>query len=224
MAVRPLGWGPELHEAIVAITLIATANGAPDGSTIECDTLAALADLSGQSVRIRSGTSLLQSKAIDSHVGNTLTFVDHFANQILLDTYFIIYSGGGGGGGGSDITRITVFGTEIAAATNANGVNWVTLFDGSAITIDTLLIGIRMTVVGAWAGTPRWRIVDQDGTKIFPFQDENDIHSGIEEMLEHRVEIPGSKGYIVQFRSTAAGDVGAAFTVALNNLNKIELG
>jgi len=120
---------------------------------------------------------------------------------------------------------LTTFGEETAAATDVNGTTWKTLLDKSTLTSFTELWSIKVTKGGTWAGTPKLRIVTGAGTKIFPFGDEGvegtDFIDTIEWPFPAPVCVPAATGYIVQFRSSDAGD-GAGETLTLNSLGKIE--
>jgi len=124
---------------------------------------------------------------------------------------------------------LTTFTQEATAATAANGVTWVTLFDGSAITQETHICGFTVTVAGAWAGNKRLRITNGTGaTKIYPFEDYYtegvDFDSGVQQELSFIVKVPAATGYLLQFCSSNAGDIGGGLTMALNNLDIQEIG
>ncbi len=120
----------------------------------------------------------------------------------------------------------TYYGTETAAATDVNGVTWKTLFSGANLLYYTEIWGLTLTHGGAWAGTPKIRIVDGTGTtKLFPFAVEavevTDWTDTVPWLFPHPVCVPINTGYILQFRSTNAAD-GAGETLALTELAKIE--
>ena len=123
---------------------------------------------------------------------------------------------------------LTTFGQETAAGVAADGVNDVTLFDGTGITKPTKICGFMCTMAGAaWAGHPVVWIEDGDGNKIFPFQDNyvegTDFADGAQVVFNFPVVVPVASGYRVRFRSTAAGD-NAGQTLDLDNLDIIEVG
>lgn len=128
--------------------------------------------------------------------------------------------------------KLTTFTQETVGATNANGVNWVDILDRSAtgvpITQETHICGFTVTEAGGWAGAAQVRIVDGTGNKIFPFQAEYqrgvDFADGAQAVFNFKVIVSVDVGYKFQFRSTAAGDVGPAQTLTLNNLDVIEVG
>jgi hypothetical protein len=111
---------------------------------------------------------------------------------------------------------------ETAPAATANGTSWVDLLNKTVRNGKPLrLCKIKMTVGGTWTGTPKWRIVDDSGGKVYPFPDEEDIQSGVEEDIAPDVVLPGIRGYKIQFRSTDVGD-GAGKTVTLDYLDVVE--
>jgi hypothetical protein len=111
---------------------------------------------------------------------------------------------------------------ETATAMDANGTSWVNLLDRTTRNGKPVrLCKIKMTVGGSWAGTPKWRIIDDEGEKIYPFPDEEDILSGIEVDIAPDVVLPGIRGYRIQFRSTNSGD-GSGKTVTLDFLDCVE--
>ena len=124
-------------------------------------------------------------------------------------------------------TGQTTFKQQTAGATVVNGVTWSTLYDGSILTKPTQICGFMVTVAGGWAGSSKVRIVNAAGTKIFPFQAEyvegTDFVSATQAVFNFPVVVPVASGYILQFRSSNAGD-GAGKTMALNNLDIIEEG
>ena len=121
----------------------------------------------------------------------------------------------------------TTFSQETAGATDSNGTTWVDLLDKSTITSITKICGFKLTVAGSWAGKAKMRITDGDGNKIFPFGDEliqdTDWASGAQETFTVPIDVLVATGYKIQIRSTEAAD-GAGETVALTNLDIIELG
>ena len=122
---------------------------------------------------------------------------------------------------------LTTFTQKTAVATAVNGTTWKTLYDGSTITKLTKIYGWTMTQAGAWAGTPIIRITDAAGNVIFPFQGQyvigTDFASGVQLILNTPVVIPIANGYKVQFKSSNGAD-GAGQTVAINNLDVVEVG
>ena len=119
------------------------------------------------------------------------------------------------------------FAQEVVGAMDVDGVTWKDLLDKSILTKPTKLCGFKVTVGGAWAGKAQVRIVDSVGNKIFPFQaqyeQDTDFTSGTQVLLNFPVVVPMANGYKFQFRSTNAAD-GAGETLALNNLDVVEVG
>lgn len=117
---------------------------------------------------------------------------------------------------------LTTFQQESAAATDVDGTNWKTLLDKSTLTLPVNIYGFKVTKGGAWAGNAKIRIVTGAGTKIFPFQAEyiegTDFVDATQAVFNFVVNVPANVGYIVQFRSSNAGD-GAGETLTLNNLD-----
>lgn len=120
-----------------------------------------------------------------------------------------------------------VFSQETAGATDVNGTTWVDLLDQSTITSVTKICGFKLTVAGNWAGKAKVRVTDGAGNKVFPFGDEliedTDWASGVQETFNIPIDVLVATGYKIQIRSTEAAD-GAGETVALTNLDIIELG
>lgn len=108
---------------------------------------------------------------------------------------------------------------ETVAATDVNGVTWEDLLDRSTITSPVRICGFTVTKGGSWAGSAKIRVTDGAGNKIIPFGAElvetTDFTSGTQVVFNFPVEVSVSKGYIVQFRSSNAGD-GAGETLALS--------
>ena len=126
-----------------------------------------------------------------------------------------------------DVLDITGFTQETAGATDVNGTTWKDLLDKSTITKPTKICGFKVTIGGAWAGNAKVRITDGAGNKIFPFQAEyvegTDFTDATQVAFNFPVVVPVADGYKFQFRSSNAGD-GAGETLALNNLDVIEVG
>jgi hypothetical protein len=113
---------------------------------------------------------------------------------------------------------LTTFGEEAVLATDVNGVTWKTLLDKSTITGPTEIWGFKATKGGVWAGNSKIRIVTAAAVKIWPFGAEavegTDFVDGVDVDFPAPVSVPVASGYIVQFRSSDAGD-GAGETAAL---------
>jgi len=128
----------------------------------------------------------------------------------------------------TEVLGLTAFKQETAPATNVNGTNWKDLLDRSTITKPTKICGFKVTVAGGWAGKAQIRITNGAGdTKIFPFQDQyeqdTDFTSGTQAVFNFPVVALVADGYKFQFRSSNGAD-GAGKTLALNNLDVIEVG
>lgn len=121
---------------------------------------------------------------------------------------------------------LTTYNIVTAGAQDANGVNWVTLYDSGVLTNEERVWGIILTIAGAWAGLCQFRIT-VGGTKIFPFaaqaEENTDFVSGIEWAFPAPVVIPAGGTYIIQFRSTNGAD-GAGKTCTLTELPVIDIG
>ncbi len=124
------------------------------------------------------------------------------------------------------LEHTTTFGRETAGATDANGTTWVDLKDLSSLSVQTMLCGFKVTTAGTWAGNAKIRITDGSGNKLWPFGDElvqgTDFVSGTQYELTFPINVTTAKGYKFQFRSSDGGD-GAGETLALNNLDKVEV-
>lgn len=127
---------------------------------------------------------------------------------------------------------LTSFKQESVAATDVNGTTWKDLLDkslggASPLSKETRICGFKATVGGTWAGSAKIRVVDGAGNKIFPFEDEwiegTHFTTATRKTFDIPVAVPVEKGYKFQFRSSNAGD-GAGETLALNNLDVIEIG
>lgn len=142
--------------------------------------------------------------------------VDHTTqlNDIHTDVDLILAAAAG----------LTTFSQETAGATAVNGVTWKTLLDKSTITGHTEIVAFKVTKGGVWAGTPKLRIVTAAAVKIWPFGAEfvegTDYTDAVLQRLDYVPQVPISSGYILQFRSSDAGD-GAGETLTLNELDVI---
>jgi len=112
-----------------------------------------------------------------------------------------------------------IYGYDTAGSVTFNGTTYVDL-KSATVTKDTQLTGIKMTTTGTFAGTPKYRIL-RDGVKVFPYNDENDIESGVLREFDFPVNIPMNSTYKIQIRSTDANDT--TQTVVLDELDKIEV-
>ncbi len=117
------------------------------------------------------------------------------------------------------VLRKNTYSYDTASAVTFNGTSWVDLKEVT-VTADTQLTAIKMTTSGTFAGTPKYRIL-RDGVKVFPYNTENDIESGVLREFDYPINIPINSTYKVQIRSTDAADT--TQTVALNELDKIEV-
>ncbi len=129
-----------------------------------------------------------------------------------------------------DWLDLTTFKQETVVATQVVGTTWTDLLDKSTITVPTKICGFTITVAGVWAGNAKIRIVDGAGTtKIFPFQafytEGTEFDSTVQQIFSFPVYVPVVDGYKVQFCSSNGADTGnPALTVALNNLDVVEVG
>lgn len=87
--LRPLT-EPAPSGAVVAYHGYTTADGNLFWTSLVCDGLAAMADLSDQLVLIKSGVNNGQCRDIDTHVGNTLTVATPFDAQVLANVEFYV--------------------------------------------------------------------------------------------------------------------------------------
>jgi len=99
-----------------------------------------------------------------------------------------------------------------------NGTTYVDLYS-KTVSKDTKLTGIKMTTTGTFAGTPLYRIL-RDDKKVFPYNTENKIESGVLREFDYAVNVPINSTYKVQIRSDNAGDT--TQSVVLNELDIIE--
>lgn len=224
-------------------------DGNVGGTTIRCGGLATEPPYDNHALKILTGPSAGQTRDLTAHPAgtDTLTVIAAFTNvtgaaqQILAGTKFVILSKTPAIAEVAalqaiciailtlvDVLGLTTFDQETAVGVAANGVTDVTLFDGTGITLPTQICGFRCTMAGAaWAGHPVVWIEDGDGNKIFPFQDNyvegTDFADGAQVVFNFPVVVPVASGYLVRFRSTAAGD-NAGQTLTLDNLDIIEVG
>ena len=113
-------------------------------------------------------------------------------------------------------------------ATAVNGTTWKDLYDGSAITIRTEIYGGILAVAGGWAGSAKFRIINnRTGAKIFPFSIEYvqgvDWTSSTQMVFPVVVVVNSTDGFKIQFRSSDPGD-GAGKTLTLTSLDIITRG
>lgn len=119
----------------------------------------------------------------------------------------------------------SVFDSKDASAITANGTSWVTLYSQSSLTYKTEIWSLKVTKGGSWAGNMRLRIIDEDGTKIFPFSAyatmDTDFFDGSQWDFPDPVVIPAGCSYTIQFCSDSASD-GAGETATLTEAAIIE--
>jgi hypothetical protein len=153
-----------------------------------------------------------------------------FISGILLVCGTIYNTGGHFGYYGVGNQRMSGYKQETTGAITVTGVTWKDLLDKSYYTASqiikpTEIWGIKVTKGGVWAGLVQLRIVDNAGTKLFPFSAQavegTDFADATVWMFPSPIYIEVATGYKIQFRSTNAAD-GAGETLTLNELNIIE--
>lgn len=223
----------ELVRVLTVYSGVATADGAPGGTTIVDSNLIGVNDfISKKTVLIGSGPAALEDKGAASfnNVTGTITLQGAFSSQITEGTIYRVLNISSVEVDVAYIHAklgITTYTARSAGATDVDGTTWKNLLN-VVLTHPEEIWGITLTVAGGWAGLCKYRIVRADTlAKIFPFGTEciqnTDFVSGIPVNYPAPVVVPATIGYIVQFRSTNGGD-GAGQTCALTELAVIERG
>ncbi len=150
------------------------------------------------------------SECLEYDTGNTYITHDGGTTWSIKEESGSFFASGG----------LTTYGQRTAEATTVNGTTWKTLLSVAALTKTEEIWAYTLTVAGGWSGLCKMRII-VDGTKIYPFADEDventDFFSGVSKAFPAPVIIPSLSAYIVQFRSSDARDV-AGQTCALTEL------
>lgn len=205
------------------------------GTTFICSDLANEPSYVGMSVKMISGPAAGQQKTLIGRTAGQYQVDSAFTNfagapvQILAGSVFVIGSASSMGAIAS-ILGLTTYGQRTAVATDVDGTNWVDLLTVTTLTLQEEIWGITLTIAGGWIGLCEYRFVRADaGTKIFPFAatcvENTDFVSGIPINYPAPIVVPIFIGYILQFRSTNAGDVaGTGKTCTLTELPVIARG
>lgn len=117
------------------------------------------------------------------------------------------------------LLRKNTYGYDTASSVTFNGTNWVDL-KSVTVTADTKLTGIKMTTTGTFTGTPKYRIL-RDNVKVFPYNAENNIESGVLREFNYPINIPINSTYKIQIRSDNAADT--TQTIVADEIDKIEV-
>jgi len=117
------------------------------------------------------------------------------------------------------VLRKNTYGYDTASSVTFNGTSWVDLKEAT-VSVDTQLTGIKMTITGTLAGTGKYKIL-RDGVKVFPYNTENTIESGVLREFDYAVNIPINSTYKIQIRSTDASDT--TQTIVADEIDKIEV-
>lgn len=117
----------------------------------------------------------------------------------------------------------TMYGSEVVSSgLPFTGSAWMDVLDINPVSYPTRLASVTLSTSGDLIGTAKYRITDNNDSKMFPHIDENILSNGTEDVFTHTVDVHSTDGYKIQVRTTSVDDTSGK-TVSLDRLNKIEL-